>query len=396
VTTDAAAAIRAQALEVAAGWSPPDAPPSWRLTAALLRAIAGHDELVGRLAALPPGRLPALLASAAITFLVRRDRPAPLASYFPEPGPKAVQPGFDDGFWPAVRAFCSDRLDDIAAECAGRRYQMNEVARCAQLALGIAALGEPGPVAVADLGTGAGLGLHLDRYRSRVDGQVSGPATGSVGGPASGLAEATLTLDCAVRGPLRPPAAALPPIAERAGLDVHPVDLADPAARAWLEACAPPEATALSRLSAAIEVAWRHPVPLVAGDVIDALPGVLDRFPPARPVLVTDAYLAVFLSDGQREQLAAICARAARRRPVTWLSLDPLIPLGPDGRHSVQGLPLPAGLVRDYAEHGVFAVLSARTFRDGADDGRLLARAHPSGQWVEWLAGGEHGPAPGG
>ncbi len=380
MTTDAAAAIRAQALEVAAGWSPPDAPPSWRLTAALLRAIAGHEQLVGRLAALPPDRLPALLASAAITFLVRRDRPAPLASYFPVPGPDAVQPGFDDGFGPAARAFCSDRLDDIAAECAGRRYQMNEVARCAQLALGIAALAEPGPVALADLGTGAGLGLHLDRYRYRVGDQVSG----QFGGPAA----APLTLNCAVRGPLRPPAIGLPPIAERAGLDVHPVDVADPAARAWLEACAPPEATALSRLAAAIEVARRHPVSLVAGDVIDALPGVLDRFPPDRPVLVTDAYLAVFLSDGQRQQLAAICARAARRRPVTWLSLDPLVPLGPDGRHSVQGLPLPAGLVRDYAEHGVFAVLGARTFRDGADEGRLLARAHPSGQWVEWLSGG--------
>ena len=180
---------------------------------------------------------------------------------------------------------------------------MNEVARCAQLALGIAALAEPGPVALADLGTGAGLGLHLDRYRYRVGGQVSGPASGSVDGPASGPAEATLTLDCAVRGPLRPPAAGPAPHRRAGlGLDVHPVDLADPAARAWLEACAPPEATALSRLSAAIEVARRHPVPLVAGDVIDALPGVLDRFPPGRPVLVTDAYLAVFLSDGQREQ----------------------------------------------------------------------------------------------
>jgi hypothetical protein len=51
----------------------------------------------------------------------------------------------------------------------------------------------------------------------------------------------------------------------------------------------------------------------------------------------------------------------------------------------VQGLPLPADLVRDYQEHGVFAVLGARTFRDGTDEGRLLARAHPSGQWVEWL-----------
>jgi hypothetical protein len=104
VTTDAAAEIRAQALEVAAGWSPPDAPRSWALTAALFRTIAAHEQLLGRLAELPPGRLPALLASAAISYLVRRDRPEPLASYFPVPGPQAVQPPLDDRFEPAARA----------------------------------------------------------------------------------------------------------------------------------------------------------------------------------------------------------------------------------------------------------------------------------------------------
>jgi hypothetical protein len=48
-------------------------------------------------------------------------------------------------------------------------------------------------------------------------------------------------------------------------------------------------------------------------------------------------------------------------------------------------LPLPASLVRDYQQHGVFAFLGARTFHRGTDRGRLLARAHPSGQWLEWL-----------
>jgi hypothetical protein len=71
---------------------------------------------------------------------------------------------------------------------------------------------------------------------------------------------------------------------------------------------------------------------------------------------------------------------------VTWLSLDPLVQLGGHGRDSVQGLPLPAGLIADYAENGVFAVLGARTFDGASDSGRLLARAHPSGRWIEWLA----------
>ncbi|MGP0028004.1 MAG: hypothetical protein ACLPKE_32290 [Streptosporangiaceae bacterium] len=72
--------VRAQAQEVAAGWSPPGAPSSWRLTAALFEAIAADDELLEQLAVLPPGRLPALLASAAVAFLVRRERAVPLGS----------------------------------------------------------------------------------------------------------------------------------------------------------------------------------------------------------------------------------------------------------------------------------------------------------------------------
>jgi hypothetical protein len=52
----------------------------------------------------------------------------------------------------------------------------------------------------------------------------------------------------------------------------------------------------------------------------------------------------------------------------------------------VQGLPVPAELVRDYQQGGVFAVLGVRTFAGGSDRGRLLARAHPSGEWVEWLS----------
>jgi hypothetical protein len=374
--------IRAQALEVAAGWSPPDAPDSWRLTAALFGVIAAHEELLRRLTGLPPDRLPALLASAAIAYLVRRDRPEPLAGYFPEPG--KPPPPFDAGFGPAARRFIAARLDDIDAVCARHRYQMNEVARCTQIALGIAAAtaGSGGePVALADLGTGAGLGLQLDRFSYLVGDRASGPRA------------AALRLRCQVRGSAEPPQVSLPPIAERAGIDVAPVSLQDPAARAWLLACAPPEPSAVDRLAGAIEVTRQHPAEILAGDVIEMLPGLLDRFAPGRHVLVTDSYLAVFLSPERRAELAGIMAEAGRTRPVTWLSLDPLVPLGPSGRDSVQGLDVPGQLIAEYQQHGVFAVLGARTFHRGTDRGRLLARAHPSGQWVEWLdPAGVRGP----
>ncbi len=125
---------------------------------------------------------------------------------------------------------------------------------------------------------------------------------------------------------------------------------------------------------------------MVAGDVIAALPGVLDGLAPGLPVFVVDAYTAVFLPPDRRTELTRILAGEARRRPVTWLSLDPLVPLGPAGSDSVQGISVPADLISDYQRDGVFAVLGARTFGGRWDDGLLLARAHPSGQWVQWLA----------
>ena len=365
--------LRAQALGVAQGWSPPGAPRSWRLTAALFEAIAAHDGLLDRLAVLPADRLPALLGSAAIAFLVRRDRPVPLAGYFPEHG--AAQPRFDEGFFPAFRAFCAERLDDIAELCQGRRYQMNEVARCTQIAVGIAAAsaGSADPVALVDLGTGAGLGLQLDRYRYRFGTGTYGPA------------EASLTLACEIRGPVAPPPASLPPVTTRVGVDLDPVDLADPEARAWLQACAPPEASALSRLAAAVDIARRHPATIIAGDAVDVLPRVLASIPAEQRIIVVDAYTAVFLPRQRQAELADVLAEAAQARRVTWISLDPLVPLGPAGRDSVQGLALPPALIRDYQQGGVFAVLGARTFDGTSDRGCLLGRAHPSGEWIEWL-----------
>ena len=121
---------------------------------------------------------------------------------------------------------------------------------------------------------------------------------------------------------------------------------------------------------------------------------VMASLPPDLPVRVTDAYLAVFLSQAQRASLIGAVANAAGTRPVTWLSLDPLVPLGPGGRDSLQALALPDWLVSDYQRAGVVAILGERTFAAGVGHARLLARAHPSGQWVEWLdqAGGCEAP----
>lgn len=370
------AQIRAQALEVAAGWSRPGAPASWGLTAALFRVIAEDDVLLADLAGLPEDRLPALLASAAIAALARRDSQDPVSHYFPVPG--QGQPPLDDGFGPSARAFIADRRPAIGELCRRHRYQMTEVARCGQLALGIAAVadGASGPIAQVDLGTGAGFGLRLDRYAYEVGAQLTGPP------------EAGLRLTQCLRGHRAPPSPSLPAVASRAGIEISPVDLHDRAAADWLLACAPPEAGALSRLAAAITIARNHPVPVYPGDAVDALPEVLAGLPPGLPLFVTDSYLAVFLPEARRARLAEILQAESAARAVTWLSLDPLVPLGPQGSESVQGLRLPSWLIEDYQRNGVFAVLGARSFGRPGDEmrpSRLLARAHPSGLWVEWL-----------
>ena len=113
---------------------------------------------------------------------------------------------------------------------------------------------------------------------------------------------------------------------------------------------------------------------------------MLASIPPQQRIIVVDAYTAVFLPPQRRAELAGVLAEAAHACPVTWVSLDPLVPLGPAGRDSVQGLALPSALIRDYQQGGVFAVLGARTFDGASDRGRLLGRAHPSGEWIEWLS----------
>ena len=197
---------------------------------------------------------------------------------------------------------------------------------------------------------GAGLGLQLDRYRYRIGIRTYGPA----GAP--------LSLACG--GARRERGAASRPSCRKSsqagvGVDLDPVNLEDQAARAWLEACAPPEASALSRLAVRPSAsARRHPARIIAGDVgIDVLPGVLGSIPAElRITSVADAYMAVFLPQEQACPAGRHTrGETGRTRPVTWLSLR--IRAGPAGascgpRYSVQGLALPPSLVRDYQHSG--------------------------------------------
>jgi hypothetical protein len=124
---------------------------------------------------------------------------------------------------------------------------------------------------------------------------------------------------------------------------------------------------------------------LTAGDGCDDLAALLASVPSDPLIVVMDAYTAGFFEDERLRSFRQTLEKEAERRDVAWISLDPLGSLGAEGRSSVQGLEVPMRLVEEYREEGVFGVLSLVDHRGGERSSRLLARAHPSGTWVEWL-----------
>lgn len=370
-------AVRSQAIQIARGWSPPDAPPSWALTAGVFNALADNEDLLAVASEIPAERVPALLFCAAVRYLIDGYEPPELAAYFS----KAEAPeerGFDAGFEPAFRSFCLEHRAEVLAVCRRRRYQMNEVARSTQVAL---ALGEVGGgvssdgIALVDLGTGAGFGLHLDRYGYVLsDGRTFGDRASS------------LLLSCETRGTLSPAVPGLlPRIERRIGIDLDPVDLSDADDRAWLRACVPPEEGSLQRFDKAVEIARTHPSSILKGDVVNLLSAALDSLPEGLLPVVVDSYTAIFLSDEERAVLQHVIQQRGASRDLVWISLDPLAPLGTAGRHSVQGIDVPEHLVAESQQGGVFAILGLVVYSPKGARRSVLARAHPSGTSMMWL-----------
>jgi len=363
------ARVREQALGIAAGWSPADAPASWELTAELFRAIATEPDLLAIAARVPPDRLPPLLLSAAVRYLVTRLRPEPLAGYFPTPG--SGQPPLDDGFRTALVAFVREHAGELAQLCAEHRYQMNEVARSADVLAVLGRLDPQRPIALVDLGTGAGLGLQLDRYRYRFGDRTLGDP------------DAALTITPELRGRPAPLPARMPTIAARLGVDVEPLDLGDHRVREWLAACIPPETTAVDRFAAATEVARAHPADLVRAEVVDDVVGLCARMPEDALLVLVDTYVHVFLTDEQRARFRRQLTELGR--DLVWISVDPLVPLGPGGTESVQYLPVPPRAL-EASRAGVTGVVGQLSVsRDGTAEGEVLGLAHPGGAWIEWL-----------
>ena len=340
--------------------------PRAPLYAALAAGIAGDRALHGLLLHAPPEqRLPVLLF-AAVHDLLLANPSHPLAQWYPNLTDHHRSPS-DSALLATFAAFVDDHAPTITATLSSRSVQTNEVGRTGLLlpALGLAA-NEFGELGLLDVGTSAGLTLFLDRYHFTY--WTHGNKIADIG-PAS-----SVQIDVDVRG-IGPIAEALPPIASQCGIDLHPIDVTDPSAARWLEACVWPDQTArFQRLRSALAIAAAAPPEILAGDAVASVVPALERLAQRGHPVVTNSWVLNYLHADQQRAYVTELDRFGLDHDLSWVFAEaPAL---------TPGLPWDA----DFDDPDL-TVLSIATWRNGKRTQRHLASAHPHGYWLHWMPG---------
>jgi hypothetical protein len=348
-----------QSFRTQAGWCDRLGSP---FTARLLECAAVDLERAGSLNDLVgvwPGdpvadALPLRFAGALHALVLSSTAPGLAATYPPQlsaPPDAAV-------LWPAV----------LAAVRAHRKLfeiylalppQTNEVSRSAVLLGGFLEVARLTagrlPLRLLEIGASAGLNLLWNRYHYALG------ECGSWGDPASPVRIATRWT-----GPLSPsldiPAVQ---VAERAACDVSPIDVGDAAQRLRLRSYVwADQRERLARLDDAIGVACRAGIHVEQADAGSWVEDRLSRTAEGRATVLYHSIMWQYMPRETHERIGAAVAAASRRArsdaSLAWLRFEPPAPdAAPELRLTI--------------------------WPDGEE--RLLARAHPHGASVRWLAG---------
>ena len=233
-----------------------------------------------------------------------------------------------------------------------RSTQTNEPGRCAVLLPLLARL--PQPLALLEVGASAGLCLLPDRYGYDYDGHLLRPEAAWPEPP---------IFPCRPAGTMPLPKI-LPKIAWRAGLDLNPIDVNDPAEAAWLETLVWPEQNArLARLRAAMAIAGTVRPSLTKGDLRHDLVALAAEMPrEATRVIFHTAVLAYVSPRSAREAFA----RSVGGLCDVWIANE-APQVFPDISARAGAAPLP----------GRFLV---------AQNGTPVAWADPHGAALDWIA----------
>ncbi len=256
---------------------------------------------------------------------------------------------------PALDAYVAEHWSAIEHLILTRRTQTNEVGRCAVLAPVLAAL--PQPLALIEVGASAGVCLAIDLYGYRWNRPDGTPLAQHDPTGTSGV-----TLDCIVTGSGLP--LAVPTIAWRAGVDLNPLDPADPDTVAWLRALVwPGEAAREARLVAALGAAAAARPQVVTGDATEALPDLVAQAPAGATVVVLHSAVLAYLDGPARQRHVQLLDDLG----VHWVTNE--------GALVVPGVRDQVGrLAEESRPHFVLAL-----------DGHVLARVGPHGAWLAWI-----------
>jgi hypothetical protein len=322
----------------------------------IARSVAEDRELLSlQYSARPHAHLPPMLLAGA-HYLLLSGVEHPLADVYAGRSSTPAAPLFRD--------LCLGHRSALLEVLNSRTVQTNEVGRSALLgpALTWAASGEA--VQLIDVGCSAGLNMLCERYR--LDYGEQG---------ATGPDDSPVRIDCRVAAGSPPVAPSLPVIAGRMGIDLDPPDLTDPDDARWLLACVWPGTGRFQRAARAIELGRADPPPVLRGDALGTLPGVVAGLGEGQ-VVVLNSWSFAYFSVEQRQVYVELLATVGRSRPVVWLCMD-----APGGVELLAGqeVPPPGSLESD--------VLSAVTFEGGAPPrAEVLAFVQSHGQSMVWQA----------
>ena len=268
----------------------------------------------------------------------------------------------------AFREFLHAHWAEVEQIVLTHSTQTNEAKRCAVLLPFLSMI--PGPLSLVEVGASAGLCLYPDQYSYRFT--LDGGATRELR-PAELASSVTPTaapvLDCDLRDGIPAPRR-LPDVVHRGGVDLNPIDPADPDSRAWLRSLIWPgqQAERVPRLDAALDIAAADPPNIITGDLVEQVEAAVAACPAGSTPVVFHTAVLGYLEPPAREEFVRRVTRLCADAGAVWISVEGVTLLDEVAAQ------VPEAIRRN---KGIFVV---------AVNGRPLATAHGHGDWVRALA----------
>lgn len=223
--------------------------------------IADDDELLELASHARSGQPSSNLLFGAVHYLLLKGKNHQLQDFYQSmtKNPRKVE----ESFLP-FKEFCSQYSNEIIPLLQEKLVQTNEVRRCSYLFPAFQSIYHivKKPLALIEIGSSAGLQLLWDQYSYSY-------GTGAV----FGNRESNLHIKAEIKGDNTPTLQDfIPPVSERIGIDLHPIDLTDDENVLWLKALIWPEHHERHELfEKAAEIVKANEIRLIKGNGVEML-----------------------------------------------------------------------------------------------------------------------------